>query len=411
MQTIANETGREHKSVIINHGLRVEAKAEADAAAAALARYGIASEIRQVTAKGPTGGIQAFARTHRLSLLAAAGRASGTVVCFGHHMQDQAETVFMRLKKGSGLSGLSGIPAKRLHEGCLFVRPLLSVQPQLLAQICIDAGLTPAQDPSNHDRKFERVRVRQNLHQDKRLARHLIRLGNAARTISKQFDSKLAQHIDSHLVFCPPYSASIAFDCFLQMPDICYAGITTLTLQNIGKGEYPPEADTVYHLDASLLGGKKTTLAGCIIEPQENTINFIREARHLPEPLMLSDEKAGHIFDRCWHITGAAGLRFAPIGVAGYRQLAKGSALRSYLSQWPYPARLRFPILSPLDVEAGAHHFKDMEIWVDAPEHIADRFLDCGCRKVMGALFFDMPGYSALKTYYNLAKAKACGII
>ena len=374
MQQIANEDGRQHRAVIINHGLREAAATEANIAAAAVAKFGITSEIVQLCEAKPSGGIQAFARKHRLSLLAAAGRATGAIVCFGHHRQDQAETIYMRLSKASGLSGLAGMPELRVHEGCLFVRPLLSVPPELLSQICVDAGLTAVQDPSNYDRRFERVRARQHLCQDTGLSQNLLQLGNAAGAISAQLDSELVKQLKGHVVFTPPYAASFETGPFLQLPDLLRRRALTLSLQNIGAGEHPPGQDAISALDAAVANGQKTTLAGCIITPESSQIRIVREARHLPEPLRLSDEQAGHIFDRCWHITGVAGLRFAALGAAGYRQLPKESALRGYLAQWPYPARLRFPVLTPLDVEGGAHHFKLMERWAHAPDTMADRF-------------------------------------
>lgn len=374
MQQIANEGGRQHKAVIINHGLREAAAAEANIAAAAVAKFGIASEIHQICEPKPSGGIQAFARKHRLSLLAAAGRAAGAIVCFGHHRQDQAETIYMRLSKSSGLTGLSGMPELRVHEGCLFVRPLLSVPPELLSQICEDAGLTAVQDPSNYDRRFERVRARQHLYQDTGLSQNLVQLGKAAGAISAQLDSELVKRLQGHVVFNPPYAASFETEPFLQLPDLLRRRALTISLLNIGAGEHPAGQNAISALDTAVANGQKTTLAGCIITHESSHIRIFREARHLPEPLLLSDENAGHIFDRCWHITGVAGLRFAPLGVAGYRQLPKESALRSYLAQWPYPTRLRFPVPTPLDVEGGAHHFKLMERWVNAPDTVADRF-------------------------------------
>ncbi len=87
-------------------------------------------------------------------------------IATAHHADDQAETLLMRLNRGAGLQGLAGVRpwswyglADPALEGSL-VRPLLSWRREELAQIVRDAGLEPAQDPSNMDEHYDRVRVR-----------------------------------------------------------------------------------------------------------------------------------------------------------------------------------------------------------------------------------------------------------
>ena len=82
-----------------------------------------------------------------------------------HHLDDQAETLLMRLNRGSGARGLAGMRVATPIPGAKarLLRPLLPWRRSELEQICKAAGLKPVHDPSNDDEQFERVRVRKGL--------------------------------------------------------------------------------------------------------------------------------------------------------------------------------------------------------------------------------------------------------
>ncbi len=140
----------------VDHGLRAEAADEAAFVAATCADRGIPHE----TLRPPqpiTGNIQSAARTVRYALLDGwADRQTLPFIATAHHADDQLETLLMRLARGSGVGGLAGI---RRRNGKI-VRPLLEFTKAQLVSICIDAGLSPVDDPSNRDSAFDRVRMR-----------------------------------------------------------------------------------------------------------------------------------------------------------------------------------------------------------------------------------------------------------
>ena len=116
------------------------------------------------------GNLQDRAREARYAALCETfGRRGAEVFATGHHADDQTETLLMRLNRGSGLSGLAGIRARRLIVSdnpigeYLVVRPLLKWRRAELASIVGAAGLEPAHDPSNHDPRFDRVQMRRRL--------------------------------------------------------------------------------------------------------------------------------------------------------------------------------------------------------------------------------------------------------
>lgn len=111
--------------------------------------------------------VQSRARAARYGELAGWMRGQGlATLVTAHHADDQAETLVMRLNRGSGLRGLAGMRPRAMVPGApslALLRPLLDWRRGELSDICAAAGVVPADDPSNRDTSFERVRVRQGL--------------------------------------------------------------------------------------------------------------------------------------------------------------------------------------------------------------------------------------------------------
>lgn len=150
----------------VDHGLRAEAGAEAEMVAGLCRRLGVPHEVLTLKlARGPA--VQARAREARYAALAGWMRAEGLATLItAHHADDQAETLIMRFNRGSGLRGLAGMRGRVSVPGAptlALLRPLLDWRRDELAAICAAAGVLPADDPSNRDAAFERVRVREGL--------------------------------------------------------------------------------------------------------------------------------------------------------------------------------------------------------------------------------------------------------
>ena len=130
-------------------------------------KLGIPHEILTVEwDEKPETAIQERCRAKRYAALTEwAKRKSLAVVATAHHAEDQAETLLMRLARGSGLRGLAGMrPIRKVPKTDRSIaRPLLRWTRQELAELVQAAGIEAAQDPSNEDSKFERVRVRETL--------------------------------------------------------------------------------------------------------------------------------------------------------------------------------------------------------------------------------------------------------
>jgi tRNA(Ile)-lysidine synthase len=152
----------------VDHGLRPEAPTEAAQVAAVCADLGVPHETVRVEVSA--GNLQAQAREARYDALCRSfGTRGAEVFATAHHADDQAETLLMRLNRGSGLGGLAGIRARRAVVGerplgeYLLVRPLLNWRRGELADIVRAEGIEPAYDPSNDDTRFDRVQMRRAL--------------------------------------------------------------------------------------------------------------------------------------------------------------------------------------------------------------------------------------------------------
>ena len=113
-------------------------------------------------------------------LIAHAKEIGAEALVTAHHLDDQAETVLMRLARGSGVAGLAGIPAESEREGVKILRPLLNVTKAELIAVCEDAGLAYVGDPSNQNDRFFRPRLRKILAEEGLDASALARLARRA---------------------------------------------------------------------------------------------------------------------------------------------------------------------------------------------------------------------------------------
>lgn len=124
------------------------------------------SESRPVTAESATSRLsfEEYARDVRYAFFRRVARERGCrILATGHHADDQAETVLMRLLRGAGPAGLAGIPPVRVEEGLRIVRPLIECRHGTICAWLQDHGIPWREDRSNMDEQFLRNRVRNEL--------------------------------------------------------------------------------------------------------------------------------------------------------------------------------------------------------------------------------------------------------
>jgi tRNA(Ile)-lysidine synthase len=151
-------------ALTVDHGLRAESRREAESVKRIARELGIAHRILRWSGAKPKTGIQEAARNARYALIAAAvKRAGAAAVLTAHTLDDQAETVLLRLLRGSGPAGLQAMTERAAYPeepGLSLARPLLRLPKARLIATLRKAGIPFADDPSNRDPKFTRPRLR-----------------------------------------------------------------------------------------------------------------------------------------------------------------------------------------------------------------------------------------------------------
>lgn len=147
---------------VVDHRLRHGSTSEAESVLRMAAGLGLEGAILTWEGVKPVAGVQEQARLARYDLLASFARQRGLrTLVTGHTLDDQAETVLMRLAHGSGPAGLAGMRRETRRDGLRHVRPFLDIPKTRLIATCDAHGWPWLTDPSNRDERFERVRWRQ----------------------------------------------------------------------------------------------------------------------------------------------------------------------------------------------------------------------------------------------------------
>jgi tRNA(Ile)-lysidine synthase len=148
-------------AVTVDHGLRAASSAEAGDVKHLARSLAVPHRTMRWTGAKPKTGLPAAARAARYHLLAKAARECGATHIFtAHTRDDQAETLLMRLMRGSGIAGLAAMARQSERNGVLLARPLLDVAKSQLVATLNKAGIGFADDPTNRDPNFTRPRIR-----------------------------------------------------------------------------------------------------------------------------------------------------------------------------------------------------------------------------------------------------------
>ncbi|KRW94855.1 tRNA lysidine(34) synthetase TilS [Paracoccus sp. MKU1] len=284
----------------VDHGLRPGSAEEARQAGLTAGALGIPHEILRWTRRGG-GNLMAAAREARLRLLADWAQRHGlSAVLLGHTLDDQAETLLMRLNRGAGVDGLSAMAPAREAFGMTWLRPLLEVTRADLRRWLATRGLDWTDDPSNENQDFERVRVR------KAIATLDLPIGQLAQSAAnlamardalREFAARLAEGAQSRAG-----SLALPLAAFRQAPLEIRRRLLVAGLRFVGGGDYPPRRAPLLHALAALEGEARLTLDGVIVEPRQGLLWLIRE----PVAALRSPaaEGAEAIWDRRWRVEG-----------------------------------------------------------------------------------------------------------
>jgi len=210
----------------VDHGLRKESKREAASVARLARKLGLAHRTLAWRGVKPATGLQQAARAARYRLLGGAARAAGAAhVLTAHTLDDQAETVLIRMSRGSGITGLAAMSRFAIVPGdgrLRLVRPLLDIPKARLVATLRAAKIPFAEDPSNRDPRFARVRLRglmPALAQEGLDARRLALLARRLKRADLAIEAAV-DRAEENLAVRPSGSGSSGFEAsgFAQLP-------------------------------------------------------------------------------------------------------------------------------------------------------------------------------------------------
>jgi tRNA(Ile)-lysidine synthase len=245
------------EAATVDHGLRAESGAEA----AFVREVCTSLAVAHATLTGPAieGNVQSGARALRYRLLAAWARERGLAfILTGHHQDDQAETLLMRLQRGAGLAGLAGIRPRNEIDGLAVLRPLLGWRRAELARIVAAAGLDPVDDPSNRDAQYDRARLRRRLAEadwldPPAIARSAAALGEAEAALDWTVEQLISERTDAA-------HGGLTFDAEGLPAELRRRALIRLLALLVPAD--PPRGEAVQRLLAALDAGETATLAG-----------------------------------------------------------------------------------------------------------------------------------------------------
>jgi tRNA(Ile)-lysidine synthase len=270
-------------AVTVDHGLRPEAAREARDVKRLARSLDLPHRTLRWTGTKPKTGLPAAAREARYRLLAQAARASGaTHILTAHTRDDQAETLLMRMLRGSGIAGLAAMARETEREGVWLARPLLDVSKSQLIATLKKAKVGFADDPTNRDTNYTRTRLRAlmpALAEEGGDSRNLARLASRLARANAAVEV-LADGAERYLALRGSDASRPGFDAeaFVALPEEIRLRLLKRAIDRAGN-EGPAELGKVEALlaalDRAMAGGEgklKQTLAGALISVVDGRI-------------------------------------------------------------------------------------------------------------------------------------------
>lgn len=323
--------------VTVDHGLRAESAHEAAAVADTAAALGLEHRTQFWEGEKPGSGVPSAARAARYNLLEGIALALSpngrAAVVTAHTQNDQAETLLMRLMRGSGLEGLAAMaPVRPMRTGSRadLLRPLLDVPKSRLIATLQLRGAAWIEDPTNQNMDFERPRLRQALAALKphgieaaalaTSARRLREAGEAVDYAQAHFTATLDLPANGEVVY-----AWCARHAFEAGPPLLRGRVLAMLIARFGGATPAPDLAEVEALIQRLASGGSitATLGGAVVAAGPRWLKVWREvARIEREPLQLLPGIAQLWDNRFWVCSAnAEGVSVGALGEEGRLRL------------------------------------------------------------------------------------------
>lgn len=325
----------------VDHGLRPEARHEAEMVASWARDLGFTHHMLVAEEIDADRNVQDQARRERYRLLAECATERGlSAIMTAHHLDDQAETVLIRLGRGAGVDGLTAMSSDTMWPGIHLLRPFLDVPKSRLVASLDVTGQRAIEDPSNDLERFQRGRLRKLM---PALAREGITTDRLAATARRMQRARAAlerftsDHLDRVSVIDAGGFATVDPGALLDAPEEIALRALSRLVRAIGGSTYPQPLDRVERLLARI-GDTNTrfagaTLGGCRIVPERRRLLFVRELGRARSADLHIEPGQSAVYDNRFAIAigedvpGPVDVR--ALGVSGWSGLADDGARRA----------------------------------------------------------------------------------
>lgn len=358
----ARAAGGRATALIVDHAMRPESAGEAACVRNRLAGAGVDAVV--LTRRGAVlrSDRQAAARRARYRLMTEWCRQAGVLhLLLGHHRGDQAETLMLRLGRGSGVDGLSAMAPVSENPHLRLLRPLLGIPREYLVSFLRSHGLDWVEDPSNEDTAFARVRLRRMLPELGAEGLTESRLAGTARRMARArmaLESAATELLARTAAIYPEGYALLTLGALLAAPEDIGLRALSRLLACIGGGQHGPRLERLERLYEWLVRGEGggRTLAGCrIVRRGPGEVSVCREPAATEDAVPAT---GGILWDGRFRLSadGLPDTRLGRLGPDGWAQiLAAAPGLRA--KKLPADARNALPALWRLEEVVAVPHF------------------------------------------------------
>lgn len=310
--------GRRVMVATVDHGLREGSAAEAEEVARAARALGLSHAVLLWRRDTQVGNLMAQARDARLRLLSGWARRNDLpAVALGHTADDLAETLLMRLARGSGVDGLSAMAEWRDAFDMRWLRPMLGTGRAELRDWLTARDITWIDDPTNDNADYDRIRARQAI---------------AALGLEVSGLARSAAHIADARDALADYAALLSADAKVDRGSLILSRgplrdappeirrrILVAACRWVTGADYPPRRATLVHALEAMLAQGRVTLDGAMISPTGGGLRVTREAA----AALRTGPTPDQVWDRRWRVRGLApGQTIAALGTEPLARLA-----------------------------------------------------------------------------------------
>jgi tRNA(Ile)-lysidine synthase len=313
----ARAWGVDVEAVTVDHGLRPESADEAAYVGEVCRGLGVTHTVLGWQGWDGKGNLQDQARQNRYALISHWAEARRLPsVALGHTMDDQAETLLMRLVREAGVEGLASMRLVFEREGTRFDRPLLFDRRADLRAYLTSLGVRWVEDPSNEDESYGRVRARRALEALGPLGIGTEALFRVALNLRDASDALGQVASDFARARVKAAGGDLIFDrtALRRQPAEIVRRLIGHALMFVASAGYPPRREPLDGVMEHLRAAGSLTLHGCLVTVTDMTVRIARE--HAAVSALRGPTNA--VWDQRWRLTGPheTGLEVRALGEA-----------------------------------------------------------------------------------------------